>query len=957
MGCNYGSMWRKWDFHVHTPYSILNNNYGFNPFEMDESKLEVAFDDFVKKLFTEAVANNIAAIGITDYFMIEGYKRIKNKYLLSPEKMQECFPNEELRRKVESIYVFPNIELRLDTFVGEGASSVNYHVIFSNSVLEREIEQNFLNQLEFKHDAGGRRPLTLDNIEEFGRTIKANNGNSGSDLKVGLEHVTVGYDTILEVLRKNPSFAGTYMIAIPVDEDLSQIQWNGRDYQTRRNLYKQAHIFLTSNQRTAKWALAEGEEENRIREFGSIKPCIWGSDAHEYERLFKPACNNYCWLKSEPSFEGLMQIIYEPGARVRIQNNRPCEKDSHQLIDSITFSDENFQQDPVVFNDSLTCIIGGKSTGKSLLLRQLASAIDSKYVEEQERTALHSRKPFNVKPATVLWKDGTTGERKIVYIPQTYLNKTIDNPEESTAITRIIEDVLLQESDIQTAHEVFRDKLERIKRKTHADIQSLTDVLQKLKGVEEDIKREGTSATFTETIKVLETQRADLAEKVNVSQEEIERFGELEKLIQGSNTTIAALTEELNKLAEINPPVVVIPGYFQSADGFGIEHYFGENFPKSESAILTLIDMITGNITSLWHPAIDEIKAKIALEIDNHKKTLAQYQTEYDGLKGKVAQSEQLQKITVRIADEGTKLQDALTRESKRDSHKNKISELRTNILKSQSDYLTAYEEYARVVCTTGTQKDTELIFEAKVVWKRAPFVLSLSNMFNNKNYSPFRSKYSFDLAELQDTDYGTDLLESIWNAMDNPNEYGGITVKGGYTVEKVLQQLFEDWYNIHYVVKSGNDTIEEMSPGKKALVLLELLISLEDSKCPILIDQPEDDLDNRSIYYDLVQFIRRRKEERQIIIVTHNANVVLGADAEEVIIANQNGKDTENFSARFEYRSGAIENDEVLKDEAGEVLAGILNKSGIQTQICDILEGGKTAFQLRQNKYAVIAQ
>jgi ABC-type cobalamin/Fe3+-siderophores transport system ATPase subunit len=212
-------------------------------------------------------------------------------------------------------------------------------------------------------------------------------------------------------------------------------------------------------------------------------------------------------------------------------------------------------------------------------------------------------------------------------------------------------------------------------------------------------------------------------------------------------------------------------------------------------------------------------------------------------------------------------------------------------------------------------------------------------------------------LAELQDTDYGTDLLESIWNAMDNPNEYGGITVKGGYTVEKVLQQLFEDWYNIHYVVKSGNDTIEEMSPGKKALVLLELLISLEDSKCPILIDQPEDDLDNRSIYYDLVQFIRRRKEERQIIIVTHNANVVLGADAEEVIIANQNGKDTENFSARFEYRSGAIENDEVLKDEAGEVLAGILNKSGIQTQICDILEGGKTAFQLRQNKYAVIAQ
>ena len=130
------------------------------------------------------------------------------------------------------------------------------------------------------------------------------------------------------------------------------------------------------------------------------------------------------------------------------------------------------------------------------------------------------------------------------------------------------------------------------------------------------------------------------------------------------------------------------------------------------------------------------------------------------------------------------------------------------------------------------------------------------------------------------------------------------------------------------------------MSPGKKALVLLEMLISLEDSKCPILIDQPEDDLDNRSIYNDLVQYIRRKKKERQIIIVTHNANVVLGADAEEIIIANQDGIGTENAEKRFEYRSGAIENDEILTDDTGVPLKGILNQNGIQTQICDILEG-----------------
>ena len=186
-----------------------------------------------------------------------------------------------------------------------------------------------------------------------------------------------------------------------------------------------------------------------------------------------------------------------------------------------------------------------------------------------------------------------------------------------------------------------------------------------------------------------------------------------------------------------------------------------------------------------------------------------------------------------------------------------------------------------------------------------------LSDMFNNRNFAPFRYKYNFDLSELKDNDYGFDLLDNIWKAIDESQSYGGLSIKAGYTFEKTLQQLFDNWYNIHYIVKSGNDTIEEMSPGKKALVLLELLISLEESKCPILIDQPEDDLDNRSIYDDLVQFIRRRKQERQIIIVTHNANIVLGADAEEIIIANQDGKDTENAQKRFEYRSGAIENDE----------------------------------------------
>ena len=102
---NRGSIWRKWDLHVHTPFSILNNGFGNN------------WDEYIKQLFTKAIENNIEAIGITDYFTIEGYKKIKNDYLNKPSKLAELFNPEEIV-KIKSILVLPNIEFRLNKLVG-----------------------------------------------------------------------------------------------------------------------------------------------------------------------------------------------------------------------------------------------------------------------------------------------------------------------------------------------------------------------------------------------------------------------------------------------------------------------------------------------------------------------------------------------------------------------------------------------------------------------------------------------------------------------------------------------------------------------------------------------------------------------------------------------------------------------------------------------------------------------
>ena len=326
---------------------------------------------------------------------------------------------------------------------------------------------------------------------------------------------------------------------------------------------------------------------------------------------------------------------------------------------------------------------------------------------------------------------------------------------------------------------------------------------------------------------------------------------------------------------------------------------------------------------------------------------------EFELLKQRVEQNENLRKISEKIEAEKSKLQIAKNREKKESELYSELEKLKVEIDKVHEKYHQAYMKYCTVVNEKGISKSTELSFSAETNWKKKAFTDFIYDSFDNRSFNSFNLAYNYNFNNLTEEEYSNNLLLDIWNSLLGQSKTVELRLKTSHSLNAALQSLFGNWYNVHYTVKSGNDTIAEMSPGKKALALLELLINLEDTKCPILIDQPEDDLDNRSIYNQLVKFIKNKKCERQMIIVTHNANVVLGADAEQVIIANQAGKDTpNNDNLKFEYRTGAIEDDYCEINDVGTMRFGILSQKGIQTQICDILEGGKPALELRRNKY-----
>lgn len=135
-----------------------------------------------------------------------------------------------------------------------------------------------------------------------------------------------------------------------------------------------------------------------------------------------------------------------------------------------------------------------------------------------------------------------------------------------------------------------------------------------------------------------------------------------------------------------------------------------------------------------------------------------------------------------------------------------------------------------------------------------------------------------------------------------------------------------------YYDLQNNGKSLDQLSPGEKGALLLVFYLVLDKEDIPLIIDQPEDNLDNNSVAKVLVPFIKLAKKKRQIIIVTHNPNLAVVADSEQVInvsLDKQNGY-------KFNFISGGIENK-------------VMNK-----QILEVLEGTVPAFCLRKDKYSI---
>jgi hypothetical protein len=206
-----GSIWRRWDLHVHTPESFEQSFGGWDPF-----------------LNALRAVRDVSVLGVTDYFSINGYRKLRAL--------------RQLKDLTNFDLVLPNIELRLDTFVPKRADGtklrrLNYHVLFSDELDPDIIEQQFLQALHFQIDGQprgnpGERNLTRQAVEEAGRLVKRHQETflTDSDFAAGCKVITFNLDEIRSVLERD-CFSGKYLLFLAA-ENWDQIDWSGQDYLT-----------------------------------------------------------------------------------------------------------------------------------------------------------------------------------------------------------------------------------------------------------------------------------------------------------------------------------------------------------------------------------------------------------------------------------------------------------------------------------------------------------------------------------------------------------------------------------------------------------------------------------------------------------------------------------------------------------------------------------------------------
>ena len=964
-----GSIWRRWDLHIHTPESILGNLFPDWP-------------DYIEALEESYKTHKIAVIGVTDYMTIDGYE------MLIEER------NKNVRLQSIDLLI-PNIEFRMLPATTDGRA-LNVHLLIDPSESDHvQRIKDALKNLRVKYD-GQTYGCCKDELIKFGRAQKPKLYDDGEAYKFGIEQFKIEQTAFMDWRNSERWIRNNSLLGVTNGKDgISGLPLDGFAA-ARDEILKACDFIFSGNQRDREHYLGEKKgipPEEIIRQYRSLKPCLHGSDAHQIKELFNPDKDRFCWIKSDPTFHGLRQVLWEPKHRVHIGKIPPQHPDKSEVISRITISnDENwFKTKEVDFNSALVTIIGEKGSGKTAIAEMIAFASGVPLDKPSQSSFINKGIDHlqdvkvqlywgNKKSTSAVLSDSPLDVEypKVRYLSQDFVERISSHDYQGLKLQNAIEEVVF-------------GKLDEIQKEGYSSFGELRKALESASQSRRGQLRGELASIHSEVerhIKNVEERPSKVALKKDTEQ----KLNELPKQIPStSNTLDGQILKEL-KVAREKKEMAEGQVSKLKRDKRAIETIL-EKYKEIQKSTADEIKQMAKRLESLSIGIGQEMESKMHAKWDDQVVEILQNQILSHGVKiGEITGSsdsspkESLAELKETIQHLEKKLEgDKVTNKRILDIQK-KISSAKTTIerLKFEIEKIDVEDKgmlcelherqlslYLEIFKSLGEDEKglTELYspfqdainslgedmqFKISVGYQidMGKWLDKFNSFFDNRRAGIEKKKREISkIVELKvgpawksgDVDQIKDAMEQLLSVLKVdlfPSEYG----IGSLSHSEIYDWVFSSEHiSLGYKIRYGETELEHLSPGARGIALLVLYLLMdEDDTRPLLIDQPEGNLDNSSVFEQLVPYIKKAKMRRQVILITHNPNLVVATDAEQIIVASAK-RSSDQLYPVIDYISGSLEYSVQSQDSMG-----------IREAVCLFLEGGKDAFHVRENKYAL---
>lgn len=934
-----GSEWHKWDLHLHTA-SSYDSSY----------KAEDA-----DSLLCQALRDNeISAVAITDHFKIDK-DRIKHLRELSPD-----------------IVFFPGVELRTD----KGANNLHLILIFSEKIdvdtlsadfdaimlrgkakskdSDETIYWSFEDIVDFckEHDGllsihAGKKTNGLDkeisNALPVKEAIKADIANNVDFFEVGrLKDIDDYYKYVFKVVDEKPII-------------LCSDCHDPRNYTPKENLWIKADLTFEG----LKQSIYQPKERVYI---GTIPPVLdrvnknkkANIDVLSVHRIDNPQNDEMCWFDFDLTLNsGLVAIIGNKGSGKSALSDIIGQVCKCRTMESASFLNENrFRKMPKNFAADYVAQINWKDGHAEKI------TLD----EEKFETVIEDAQYLPQKYIEEVCNDiGNVFQEEIDKVIYSYVDRTergnASNLEE--LVVNKSQDINIEILDVQIDIKELNEEIIRLeKKKTTQYYALISDSLKKYKELldrHEKNKpvevtqpvRKAENAQYQENLKKVNSEIETLENEIDKTKDELTQINIAINETQQILGKLKALKADFDDVHEM--VCEYIKKYSLEIEEGSLELKLPENIIvayKNKLITQKTVKQMTLNGSDLGKGLIEKLdeaqkkKKELISTTDIEEKKYQKYLhdiQEWEGEKRRIIGNKDTEECLEYFKAEKEYLEQNLELDynEARNQRDEKFRELFALKNKLVSVYEEIYAPVEREITKLLGTLDDAIEFEAEMQLIDEGFSEKILSLISQRYAGIFKGKTEANnkMSKLvRNTDFANEdsVLKLINNIMvtvdeDIDNSEKKISNKGEfYTYLYGLNYL-----GVSFKLKMGGRNLEELSPGERGIVLLIFYLALSQNSMPIIIDQPEDNLDNQSVYNKLVPCICAAKQKRQVIIVTHNPNIAVACDAEQIVCC-QMDKNTHSIT----YVSGAIENEEIKKS------------------VIDILEGTMPAFDLRRQKY-----